>query len=365
MVDCISLCTLIVSTIFVIIDCHELFRNQTFMSNEIESSAVSSIEDTTASYVKRMVKKWSPLVWLAPSEKYLPMDVQEFLQHIVSQSRDGELHDTLPVGLKSESSFLVSNISLDKLLQNSSSFLHGHNPNRFKVPVYARVSICGYKHFHVTYWFFFPFSQGKTMCTLNISLLGPVPIPRINDHCYGSLQEFGSHVGDWEHTSFYFKGEDEPAEMYVSAHDAGAFYTFDAAKKAFVFKKQEIRKGFIQRPNFPAQVKLQNDSRGLHPVLFAARGSHGLWTAPGEHRYVRLPRLYDISGYGIAWRTWENIITLQTKETWPRWMFYMGKWGNTKTNCHPLSRMGINICQFVDGPGGIPTKIPNFSCNMN
>lgn len=59
-----------------------------------------------------MVKKWSPLVWLAPSEKYLPMDVQEFLQHIVSQSRDGELHDTLPVGLKSESSFLVSNISL-------------------------------------------------------------------------------------------------------------------------------------------------------------------------------------------------------------------------------------------------------------
>ncbi len=70
--------------------------------------------------------------------------------------------------------------------------------------------------------------------------------------------------------------------MYVSAHDAGAFYRYDGNSKVFVFNRQEIRKGFIQRPTFPPIVKLHNDKNGYHPILFAAKGSHGLWTAPGK-----------------------------------------------------------------------------------
>ncbi len=44
-------------------------------------------------------------------------------------------------------------------------------------------------------------------------------------------------------------------------------------------------------------------------------------------------------------------------------MFYMGKWGNPRTKCHPLSRMGLNICQINDGPSGILKKKQNFFCD--
>jgi len=76
------------------------------------------------------------------------------------------------------------------------------------------------------------------------------------------------------------QGYDEPEEMYVSVHDAGAFYRFDRNRRKFVFNRQEVRKGFLQKPKFPEVVHLTDE--GNHPVLFAAKGSHGLWTAPGQ-----------------------------------------------------------------------------------
>lgn len=65
-------------------------------------------------------------------------------------------------------------------------------------------------HFHVSYWMFYPYSQGKTICTLNLGPLGPWPIPLIFNMCLGTRKEFGSHVGDWEHMSLHFKGRMEP-----------------------------------------------------------------------------------------------------------------------------------------------------------
>lgn len=32
--------------------------------------------------VERLVRDWAPLVWLAPNEKFMPGDVNEFLQHV-------------------------------------------------------------------------------------------------------------------------------------------------------------------------------------------------------------------------------------------------------------------------------------------
>lgn len=64
--------------------------------------------------------------------------------------------------------------------------------------------------FHVTYWMFYPYSQGKTMCTINLGPLGRLPIPLIFGVCLGTKKDFGSHIGDWEHMSLYFKGRSEP-----------------------------------------------------------------------------------------------------------------------------------------------------------
>lgn len=91
--------------------------------------------------------------------------------------------------------------------------------------------------------------------------------------------------------------------MYVSAHDAGAFYTFDRLTGTFEFKSQESRRGIFQKPNFPKTVITSEN----HPVLFSAEGSHGLWATPGKHRFVRVPRLYDVNGFGQPWQTWKNV----------------------------------------------------------
>lgn len=60
-------------------------------------------------------------------------------------------------------------------------------------------------HFHVTYWMFYPFSEGKTICVLDLGYLGSWPIPLVGGKCFGKFKEYGSHVGDWEHMSLFFK----------------------------------------------------------------------------------------------------------------------------------------------------------------
>ncbi|XP_067644074.1 probable serine/threonine-protein kinase ndrD isoform X2 [Eurosta solidaginis] len=219
--------------------------------------------------------------------------------------------------------------------------------------------------FHVTYWMFYPYSQGKTMCTLSLGPLGSIPFPAVYGFCLGRRKDIGSHIGDWEHMSLYFNGAAEPEAMYVSAHDAGAYYSYNRLTGSFEFKKQETRKGILQRPNFPKTVTTFNN----HPVLFAAKGSHGLWTAPGKHRFVKVARLYDINGFGTPWNTWKSVdITYENFKSYgrslvPSWLSFKGKWGNPKSKCHPFRRIGLNFCEYTDGPTGIPLKEPHFQCN--
>ncbi|XP_063222194.1 uncharacterized protein LOC134530861 [Bacillus rossius redtenbacheri] len=293
-----------------------------------------------------LVRRWAPLVWLHPEERFLPLSVPEFLQHV--EARGGD----------SEAGFLVAHQPLDSLLANGTSFLHGRDPSSGDgVPVYALVRRCNGSgddqplSFHVTYWMFYPYSEGKPVCTL----LGLLPLPQLRGRCLGSRLQFGGHVGDWEHLSLLFQGSGPPTQMYVSAHDAGAYYVFDAASSGFVLERQEVRRGVLQRPAFPARVELAAP-RG-HPELFAARGSHGLWAQPGRHQYVAVPRLHDEAGRGAPWRTWRRLQLVGDSE--PRWMAYRGRWGNPRSGCHPLAR---RLCRSSDGPTGIPLKRPNFSC---
>lgn len=247
---------------------------------------------------------------------------------------------------------------------------------------------------------FYPFSEGKTICVLDLGFFGSWPIPTLAGVCVGTLREYGSHIGDWEHMSLYFKvnssfdtvtlsnrisrlvasfasraisslglphrltfkdNNEHPLAMYVSAHDTGAFYRYDRRNGTFVYESQETRMGLFQKPTFPEKVYTAGDS---HPILFSARGSHGLWTAPGKHKFVRVPRLYDEGGFGTAWPTWKRfeLLSEEDGEALPGWMTFKGKWGNPSSNCHPLAKLGFNICQFVDGPTGIPMKRFNFRC---
>lgn len=155
--------------------------------------------------------------------------------------------------------------------------------------------------------------------------------------------------------------------MYVSAHDAGAYYSYERLTGTFDFRSQETRKGILQHPNFPKTVRTSSN----HPVIFSAQGSHGLWTAPGKHRFVRVPRLFDINGFGTPWSTWKQIEFAYddtdhtngiSRTIGPEWLRFNGRWGNPKSKCHPLKRIGLNFCEYSDGPTGIPLKQPHFYC---
>lgn len=98
----------------------------------------------------------------------------------------------------------------------------------------------------------------------------------------GQQRTFGNHIGDWEHISMSFDGKsNHPDRLYVSTHDSGAYYKYEPTSETFIFTHQNTRKGgVLQKPVFPKKAFLKQG----RPVLFAANGSHGFWTAPGQHR---------------------------------------------------------------------------------
>ncbi|XP_066581581.1 uncharacterized protein [Prorops nasuta] len=378
--------------------------------------------------VSELIRDWAPLVWLAPGERFLPLGVPEFLENMQADESYLRTRVDLELLLHNKSSFLYGKEPADSVpvyafVRNCVDSLETLKLTKLKRIVRgiverrdsSKIAASGHQldaatlsmiqtnavsmkelnlalnfqskrtddfeeerkrrkkekeerknrfrklHFHVTYWMFYPFSEGKAVCVLNLGFLGSWPIPTLGGRCLGKLREYGNHVGDWEHVSLYFDGKDYPLAMYVSAHDAGAYYIYDARRGHFAYASQETRKGIFQKPIFPERVFTD---AGSHPVLFSARGSHGLWTAPGKHRFVRLPRLYDESGFGAPWPTWRKLEFLsgKDKESLPAWMTFRGKWGNPKSNCHPLAHLGFDICEFVDGPTGIPMKKSNFKC---
>lgn len=264
------------------------------------------------------------------------------------------------------------NFILDQLLLNTSSFLHGKNPQNASIPIYAIIKHClknahtySENHFHITYWFFYPYNKGKQICTMATKRMGPIPIPLLFQTCFGQFNEYGNHVGDWEHVRIFFNGKTHPEYLYLSAHDSGGYYIFDKNQGVFRFVTQDLQKGGLKemlfvKANFPKYVKLAT-SYG-HPKLFAANGSHGLWPSAGKHAYTRVGKLYDETGYGTMWKTWKNVKLIEKTDLEYAWMKYKGRWGNVKEGCDPISKYGINMCKYSDGPLGIPLRNDNLFC---
>ncbi|KAL1516430.1 hypothetical protein ABEB36_000348 [Hypothenemus hampei] len=249
---------------------------------------------------------------------------------------------------------------IDGLKVNFSSFLYGKNPKKQPpVPIYAVVTYCPtttfsetFPNFYVTYWMFYPFNEGKDAC-----FLGKVPAPLIFSKCLGHYRKLGNHIGDWEHISLLFSNHIYPDKLFLSVHDAGAFYIYNRNTNVFKFESKMSRKGVAQVPAFPEFVRLQ----GGHPVIFAAEGSHGLWSTPGEHEFIRVPKILDKTGYGTPWKTWASIkfYHIGLSEL-PSWMNFKGKWGNPKTKCVLLKKFGL--CEYTEGPRGLLRENKDFYC---
>jgi hypothetical protein len=144
----------------------------------------------------------------------------------------------------------------------------------------------------LTYFFYFPYNRGKEY--------------------YDTI--WGNHVGDWEHITVRLGWvydssagwQIKPLHLFVSAHDFGTSHPWDTI----------------------ATVPGSD-----HPVVYSAEGGHGLYVNTGTQRYWKIWTspipifLYDDTGIGAQWDTWNNLETYDYdarlglgSSSWPRWM---------------------------------------------
>lgn len=268
-------------------------------------------------------------------------------------------------------------------------------------------------HFHVTYWMFYPFSQGKTVCTLNLGPLGPIPIPLlpIFNICLGTKKEFGSHVGDWEHMSLFFRGRMEPdvSSMTLSLFQAQLIISDDW----FLLDRKCMCQPMMLEPSTASIVwreRLSSRVKRREKESFRSQRSPRQSSLPTTIQYSSQLKARTVFGrhqgnidssefqdfttsmasvnLGRRGRMLQSFITMlevscttfrdcilhddysslcsQGKRSMggsnPNWMKYRGKWGNPKTKCHPLRRIGLHVCEQTDGPTGIPKKTAHFTC---
>ncbi|XP_066986005.1 uncharacterized protein [Macrobrachium rosenbergii] len=247
----------------------------------------------------------------------------------------------------------MQDIFIDKL-KNNGDFTFQREAKQHDI--YSKQS----QKFSVTYWIFYPYNQGKEICTTKLFFLGRVLQPTMGGMCYGDEIYMGNHVGDWEHITIQFEGR-MPKQLYISSHNFGAFYNYDRQNHVFRYHSEDTREGIPMFPEYPSVLHLHEN----HPIVFAALGSHGLWPAPGTHQYNSIPVLEDKTDYGTPWLTWQNLEIIDFthfSELSPfqrLWLSYEGRWGNPEYNCHAM--MG-GFCETNRGPTGIPKKRINFPC---
>ncbi|MGW6262151.1 Vps62-related protein [Streptomyces sp. NPDC055085] len=269
-----------------------------------------------------LARNYAPKIWLDHGESYYPSNVEPFLAntHV----------ETHPSSSNSRQQFLVTNEALGCDSCTNPSFLDGSRPDQGLVSSYAEVvhRTENGQETGITdliYWTFYPYNNGKRICIGWYSSWG----------CIGGYSTFGNHVGDWEHVTVRIV-DGKPSQIYLSQHSGGQTFPYGSGDVVLA---------------------------GGHPVVYAARGSHGLYPDARRHTYQDLPNgdsLYDDTSAGILWNTqqglkifaWQPVGTFMGEWSW---LNFAGRWGNPKSNC-AISEPIAGECVLDDGPFGPPEK---------
>ena len=113
-----------------------------------------------------------------------------------------------------------------------------------------------------------------------------------------------------------------------------------------------------------------------HPVVFTAKGSHGMWTRQGVHTYKKLfnnVKLQDQAAAGLAWDTWRNMKLIRYQKNTRKkpyrghltWLNFNGSWGNKEMSCLKVKfnfnfvkkfRVNQKQCTLEGGPGSLNSR---------
>ncbi len=258
-----------------------------------------------------LLQAYAPRVRLAEGENFKPASVEwateapdNPLERYETQTQEGTIYN-LRVRCETDRESLCNDPEI--IL----SFFYGQSPSNKNVPMYGFwVSDEDKKYCDLVYFFWYPYNRGKKV--LNTT--------------------YGNHVGDWEHIilrmAWAYGTENQwdlnLESVYLSAHDFAIAYHADSMSYV----------------------------NNTHVKVYAAKGSHGLWKGPGDHRYKKVPYVpfeyYLVDKCpdgGTNWDGWKTGMlegydyTRKVKlipggetgpEGWPDWMKegYISRWGD-------------------------------------
>ena len=100
-----------------------------------------------------------------------------------------------------------------------------------------------------------------------------------------------------------------------------------------------------------------------HPVVFAADGSHGLWTRAKRFTYKKIKnneKLVDNTSSGTPWDTWKRFELIRYWKSKRftgkyKWLNFLGRWGDRKRGCAGLETIS-GECRLNSGPTGPNNK---------
>ncbi len=250
----------------------------------------------------RLARNYAPLIQLHPEEDFFPSSVEYFAAHTDVHCQGQKVResvlDAVYLPYSPQDCFVQTQDAMNGIY-DVQGFMRGQDPRRDIPPVYASVYSPSFGVVHIQYAMFYPYNYGKDVC-FSLAPAG---------YCLSKRVAMGNHLGDWESITLRLEGGRVTA-IRMGAHG--------------------------QRKNYgPHEVEW----RGDHPVVYSAKGSHGLYPRSGDYTYRSLPtgdKLVDIARSGIEWQSAEALVLLNNRENW---MNYRGHWGT--------ERRGKNACQLT------------------
>ena len=276
-----------------------------------------------------LLRTYAPMVYLAEGEDYNPSSVEWAFPYL-TRVRRGDKY------------WLYTKQNLDSPTDGDLDVFKGQGANATAYGFVVRKAAV----YDLVYFTYYPYNRGKHIEMLDDSI-------------------FGNHVGDWENVVVRLDQNLNPTTVYLSQHDQGEMADWSAISK----------------------------SAGTHPIVYAAAGSHGYYSSPGNHQYHDDPPLIDETSAGTAWDTQTNLVGFDFNakkgvggSNWPMWMNVskqlsnsspketdpsagpIYRWGNGENGCGGALKIyqdAAGACRLEDGPTGPIDKLERWDVSAH
>jgi len=293
-------------------------------ANDNEGNSASSSIEVVFEDFDQLIQAYGPVVYHHSDEQYFPDDVEWVLDNsplewcLVNAEHDYdniELTDFHSVQTNSED--FMDDIEEHAMADPNSTddrfryypLFSEKSANLDRAKALVRVCPWGYSYTDIQFYIFYPFN-GPERVHATVNILGT------EQSAYKDLEYCGRHWADWEAAILRFSNN--PVElMWVGISQHGTLYWYT-----------------------PDELTLS----GSHPVVYAAKFSHAIYSSAGTHLYEEgkesgfmydaYAKLYDYTSSDIVWETFQQdnyrIISSAVPGydvTEPSWVNYRGRWG--------------------------------------